>query len=731
MENNKLNEANYTSDGSPKSQIAKKGFSQFLQSLWGWRQRGKDKKKFNSLVKQRNDEIDFVKVDLGSEERIKQAKNARIISGPMSERLEKLFQAWLQDTTNTFADVEDRLKRMAELEFMYYNDPFISRLVNLEADEGSQMDVQDRLIGIECPDPRQTKRMYELLIQWGVTQNRVRSALHDLSLIGDSFWANKVSEKGVERIIPLRPRQITDRLEFSPTRVAEDLLMKDSFIKAINKDQKLKLMLSTLEEMTTDEFSDLFDTKLFGFALDSDLVVPPWNITHFRMTPDQSEYYPWGKPRLVMALAAFKQAASTMTLQSLARLMSFPITVMEVQTSPGMAESEQFDAVNKAREEFENVGLNPSSGMSETYSVNTKMWMPKGLIDVSVKASEVPINFVEDLEMYTDRVVVAAGVPKGYLVQEWGGFGNSAVSLVEQFKPFARQVYTNQSAFLQGLADLFRLHFVIANEGFDYKTPFTLSLRFPAEESSEEKRTARNDSLDFSTAIIDTLKSALGIDDEDFPPDVAKDILAKFSFLDPVDLAKWTSLIDAGKKPDETSEDDEDKDKEDKDSGFDFPDEDEEDTSDEDEEEDLDFGEKAKRRNFNMARMREISTRYSRMKEEIYFKVLRENSFGEFVRNKRHVILSDNIHFSMDLMYNTLNEAKKNPNRLKEVKEKTITDLLQEYRGLYDPSLQKTILSENIDNRDDLDIDRLAEEMIVEADELIEKIELDDVENVQ
>jgi len=513
--------------GVPGTQDApqKMGFFKQLTQLFGFKKSSSSKSK-----------IDFVKVDAESDLRISQGKVGRLFRTKMSGKLEELFDFWSRDTLDSQQSLMDRQKRLSELNFAVMNDPFLSMAADLYADEATQIDVQGKLIQIDCADVRMKDRMEDLLTQWGITQNRLRSACSSLATYGDAFWSNKITKNGVIRIAPLSIHQVKERLEFNPVQVQEQLALQRGYMTTINRDQKLKILLDTLENEENEEITDIFDTKLFGFALDDDMVVPPWAITHFRLNIEQSEYFPMGKSLFLKALAPFRQCNATMVLQSLARVMSFPVTVYNVQTAPGMDEALQFDKINQVREEYENIG--DASAGNENFSVNTKIWAPKGLLELEMHSPQIDINATGDIQMYQDRVAIASGVPKGYLVQEWGGFGNSAISLVEQFKPFARRVFTVQSAVLDGIANLFRLHFAITGE-FDYREPFVLSMKFPNEESSDQKLGAKQNSLNLSKDVLETISTIVGALNDPLPPEVIQDILQKFSFLDPADIKKW------------------------------------------------------------------------------------------------------------------------------------------------------------------------------------------------
>lgn len=669
----------YRSEKPAQSSVKRQGLQNYLSSLFGWRRTSNPKAPAG---------VEFVKVDPNAEsrQRIMQAVADQLMpSGKLSSKLEELVDSWLQDTSDSAAEIANRARRVDQLSYATLNDPFIGRVVELYADEATQLDVQNNVIGIETPDPRMTKEMYTLLDKWGITQPRCKTAIKQLATYGDAFWANKVSENGVEKIIPLKQLDISDRLEFNPIEALEKLKRLEGFSIMLNKQSLIKQMIDDLDE--TGDFADMFDTKLFGFVIHNDLVVPPWSVTHFRANADGSEFTPFGSSPILGCLAPFKLTASTITLQSIARVLNFPVTLYKVKTSASADEARQFSTVNRVREEYDNIGVSPSGGNSEVYTVNTKIWMPDGLMDVDVKNPQVDIGFTNDIEMYQDRVAVATGVPKGYLVQEWGGFGNSAISLTEQFKPFARATFALQSSFLSGLADLFRLHFAI-NGQFDFNTPFTLSLRYPSEEVSEDKNNARLNSLEMASSVMDLVRAAIGAeDDEGLPPDITRDIISKYTFLDPVDVIRWTrdAKYSSSSADIEGGEGSSDKD-------FDI----EKDLADEEEKsgssaeegpldlDKLDLGESAKayrQRRIREARIRELSKRYNESRDDIYFRVLQENVIGDFVRHGSHIHTCISRDDANTMMLETL--AKK-PGAKHKLREASIKDMLSEIRKAND-----------------------------------------------
>ena len=652
------------------------GLNNFLSRLFGWKKN----------TKGNGNPVEFVTVDLDSNQKIGQALaqdlmdiSSNIESGNLSKHLQGLLDSWLTDTTDTQQELAKRMDLIKQIDYAVRTDPYIGQVVKLYADECTQCDLQNQVISIETPDPLMTRRMYELLSIWGVTQNRCHSAIENLAEYGNAFWCNQVSSRGVERIIPLKQHQIKERIEFNPVEVAEKRATKTgSFMSAVSKNYLLNKMVNGLE--AGENYCDIFDKKLFGFTMPGvnngqDIILPPWAITHFRVDGD-GQFSPWGTSILINALAPFKQLISTIALQSLARVSSFPITLYNVKTSENTDEARQFSTVNKVRMAYDNIGVSPMVGNSEVYSVNTKLWVPKGLLEVDVKKPEVDIKFTDDMEMYQDRVAVASGLPRAYFEKGWGEFGDSAKSLIEQYKPFGRRAYTIQSAFLDGISDLFRLHFAISGE-YDYRVPFTLSMKFPAEETSKSRLDSQTSSIEMANKVVNTVKSAIGAgDDEALPAEVVRDIMSKYAFLDPGDLQKWTkaskralinksTLEDLGSEPslDDMGGDDldsgdleDDLGAEEASAGGDDLGEAPDITTDIGSAENVPSEPTEESTKTKLERLREkhLIESYNKNREDIYFNVLRENNIEGFRRGASHIQVYQTIPGNNDYMLETL-----------------------------------------------------------------------------
>jgi hypothetical protein len=115
--------------------------------------------------------IRFVKVDMNNPAyRFKQAALGSVFqSYALSSTLQKYFDAYMNETTQSYSDIAERQDRLNELHFMVANEPVASQAVELAGDEATQVDDQSRLISCESPSAQFINRVYELFAQWGIT----------------------------------------------------------------------------------------------------------------------------------------------------------------------------------------------------------------------------------------------------------------------------------------------------------------------------------------------------------------------------------------------------------------------------------------------------------------------------------------------------------------------------------------------------------------------------------
>lgn len=457
-----------------------------------------------------------------------------------SDELLELYKYWLSDTEETYSSVKNRIERNTALQYAYYNSPIISATIDLYADEAINAESQSDLIKISG-----RKKVQDYIVAFldrvGVTQDISRDTFHGIALYGDHFWVTPFNEKeGYTEVVPIDVFSVKDRLEFNAIEVAENKNKNNSVFNNLVNNSKMD-SLQALIDANKDEWGEWFHNYLFGFSISNDIQLPPWSMLHFRNFSTMSEFYPFGRPILINSLAPFRQLQSSKNLMALARASSFVLKHFEVKVNDNATPLEKWEAVNAAREQYYNMANKPSG--KEQFTINSEIWTPENELSVNSIDTRIDLDKIGDVELLRDDLIMGTRIPKGYLIVDRSSFGTSGQSLLKQHKPFARAVYTLQTSFLSQLTQLVRMQFALTGD-FDIDEEFELSMAFPQVEESSDRIRAKNDTLRLSKDIIDNIGSAMGLDrDEALPPDVVRDILGKFSFIDQSDLDDWVDQI--------------------------------------------------------------------------------------------------------------------------------------------------------------------------------------------
>jgi len=474
----------------------------------------------------------------------------------LPDELQKLYTMYLADTYENSETLKNRLERYAALEYAYYNNSIISMTVELYADEVVQDDSQKEIIKVDAKDRKVRKYIVEFFEKIGLNSSILRNIAWGLALYGDDFIvAPSNREEGYTELVPIDVYDVKERFEFKASQMSKQN-KKKKFSTFLQSDSRLVALSKILQSEDVEMTAQAFKSYLFGFDLGAKLYLPPWNLLHFRSFTTQSEFWPFGRPLLINSLAPFRQLQAAKNLMALARATSFPIRHYEVETGDEVDAVSQWEKVQEAIEEFNNLGNDPSG--KEEFAANSSIWTPSGLISVDQIESRMNLDDIADIELLRDDLIMGTRVPKGYLVVDRSSFGTSGQSLLRQHKPFARAVYRLQSAILEELTQLVRNQFAMTG-AFDYDEDFELSMNYPMVEESRDRTQTKNDTLRLAKDTIDNLGQALGLDrGEALPPDVVKKIFSKLSFLNSEDIDEWVGAVikareSGGEEEEETS----------------------------------------------------------------------------------------------------------------------------------------------------------------------------------
>ncbi|MGL5913578.1 MAG: hypothetical protein ACRCZB_05380 [Bacteroidales bacterium] len=464
---------------------------------------------------------------------------------PENTPLSVLWNFFLTEQYDTYETLKNRENRYIDLDFAVKNNPIIQMSADLYADEAVQCQESGSPVRVNARSEVQSE-ITGLLELWGIDQQTVRETIWNKVVFGDSFDTNDIDQKeGILKVTPIHVQSVKDRLEFNPSKLLEQLKFFCNN-NGVNPSAKLSALQKNLERERANP-SNLFNKYLLGFELEGGHMVSPWSVTHYRAFSLLREFEPWGRSRFINVLPTFRQLMSSEGLMQVARASSFPRDLYLVATEMGATTTEKWEALEEFSEQLDNAGL--YEGSKETPSIGSRLIMPKDLAEYQQLSNSLDLDKIADIEYLRDNLIMGTSIPKGYLIVDQGGWGTSGQSLLQQFKPFGRKVFSDQSDYLAGLTEKIKIHLSIVNKFEGYDTPFELIMDFPVIEESSDRLNHRSDELSLAKETLETIKDTLGVDN--VPPEIVKDC---FGIMTSLSQAKIDLYVDKIMKANENEQ---------------------------------------------------------------------------------------------------------------------------------------------------------------------------------
>ena len=484
----------------------------------------------------------------------------------MSSSIQDLFEAWMNDTQNTYANIQEREDRLNALTYMADNQSYIKAAVVLTANEVSM--VSDNVIfTVLSDDPDWDEQINYLLDKiWKIDEQTIYDLAYDLTLYGEAFQGLEVSSAGIIGMEVLKPNEIVEKMEFKPVEVANFYAqcqantgskgftanlnqMTQSYMQTntnfqfnqnqknyISKDELLKDYVENIADVASNE---MFKSHLLGYRLPNDTMVAPWQVAHYMIGEHSSEFYPYGCPPLLSCLTAFRQAQRAAGLEDLRKMLSLPFTQYKVKTG-GVGMARAFDIVSTVKERFENVGLTQETAGLEGPSLVSNIWTSDDLVTVETSSAGdagTSEGTVSEQKYLDSKVGICTFVPRTYIDPNSEGFQMSGVALQQMFAPFRTQVASQRKIIRNVIEDLIERHCAIAN----IKVPdyvLTMNVVNPTDTSQISTK------LQNAESVLDAVAGYLNVEKEKLPADIKKDILTKYGDLSPEELKKWAETLD-------------------------------------------------------------------------------------------------------------------------------------------------------------------------------------------
>jgi hypothetical protein len=449
--------------------------------------------------------------------------------------VDQLYSQWKASSASQY-DFADRKKMYQEMDMMYNNNPLIARAIDLTAHEVVQADSNNRIIGVEA-EKKQRDHIEKFFDKIQI-DSYIFSTAKNIIKYGDAFWILSFYDKGVGEILQSDPYDVEDRIEFTPNEVEKELrgMGINSLFKNITNDKKMMMLAQNIMEQ--EDYSSFFRAYLFGFQIGS-FVLPPWRCLHFRNYDTNSFFSPFGTPTYIHALAPVKMYDMALGLQILARQVRFPIDVYKLTIPTAAMPTDKLELATEFIREWQNSGLKQTrkenQGMGEVHVTID------GLFNYEQISPQLDLGRIDDLELLRDDIILATGLPRNFLDANNGSFGNSGISLTQQFKPYARMIYRYQAIILEQITQLVRIDMIQSGNFELEEIDFKLSMPYPEAQNNPEIISSQESLFNLANSILDGIKDRLGGGETEIflPADLIRDVYKKVAPYDPATIDTW------------------------------------------------------------------------------------------------------------------------------------------------------------------------------------------------
>lgn len=453
-------------------------------------------------------------------------------------QIEKYYYKWLHSTHDNAESWRNRTLLYEDCDLMYYNSTIVAKAIELIADEVVQADAHEQSITVEAKR-KQKKAILKFFDEVNI-HSLIRSTAADIVHYGNHGWILSFDDNGIDEIIPSNIYDLKERIEFSPPEIREEMIKQNKFLSDYRaKVHRIDQLIDMIENK--DNITSYYKKYLFGFHV-GEYVLPPWRYIHFRNFTTKSPFKPYGVPVLVHAIAAYRQYDAAMTMQQTARAARIPIDIYKLSLPNVMNETEKLSRAIEFISEWQNAGINNVN--KEETGVGETIVTIDNLIEFDQKVSDIDLGKMDDIEMLRDDIIIATMLPRYLLDPNDSMFGDSGISLVEKWKPFARLVYRIQSIILENLSQVIKIHLLHTGEFALEDIDFILKMPFPESQTNSDIIDSQNDLRDLATGLVDDLADKFFDGDIDvFPDELLRDIYSYFLPYDAKTMDSWMDQL--------------------------------------------------------------------------------------------------------------------------------------------------------------------------------------------
>lgn len=457
------------------------------------------------------------------------------------------FKDWyLNKTLSQEENWKNRQNLWQDLYLLKLNNPYISRSIELMADEVIQVDAgNSQPIKVEAK-----KKMREFILKFFdkcKINQKIRPTAIDYATYGNALWLLGFDDTGISDVVHTSIREFDHRIEFTPYIVKRETenpsnTQWGNFISRYRQSSR-RIDQLVKSYTNTDNVLSYFKSYLYGYVV-SDQCLPPWRCLHFRNITSEGPFVPFGMPLFIYSLAPHNKMEAAATMKIIAQGLMFPKSVYQLNIPNAVGPTEKISMALEYANILQNSGL---FGMKkENDGLNERIITIKDLYEFSMESPDFDLDKLGIGDEFKDALIVSTFLPRNLIDPNDSNFGDSGISLVEKWKPFARLVYRIQQEILAQLTQLVKIHAIQSRQFSIDEINFSLSMPYPESQISSDLIQNQAQILELSNNILQAFSDRF-FGGEPVPEELAKLVYHKFFPYDDSTKDSWFKAIDKEK----------------------------------------------------------------------------------------------------------------------------------------------------------------------------------------
>lgn len=448
--------------------------------------------------------------------------------------VQKILNYWKSQNLDTSAAYENRKMLWQDMDMVFQSSMLVARAMKLMAHETVQEDLNFRSLDVEAK-PKVKDFILKFFDDIKINKFLLPTAL-SICKYGNAGWILSHNEFGIDEILPIDIYDLVDRIEFTPHEARKLMNDTSSLVYKMSQNTKLKMLFDDV--MKTNDYSSYFKSYLFGYQI-ADFILPPWKFLHFRNYTSESPFFPFGVPPFLHTVSAYKQYDAALTLQIAARAARFPIYKYNLKIPNAANIVSKVESAVEFMNEWDNSGLH--STRKEELGVGERIVTLDETFTFEQETPELDLGRIDDIELMRDDLVIATGIPRNFIdAGASNGFGNSGIALMQQFKPFAREIYNVQSILLENISQLIKIHMILSGKFQDEEIDFQLIMPYPESQTDRDTIGSQSDLLTLANSVLDSISQRIvGDQNAVLPPELVKSVYTQILPYDTQRIDDW------------------------------------------------------------------------------------------------------------------------------------------------------------------------------------------------